>query len=157
MSQLSMLRSLAREYFGRLTWRGLSLRKVRWPRAQCVELLEDSRLLAATVNLDQWANSQLEWQNGNLGSSNSSYGEGDSVPFHLVFEGLLEGHSYTVMIEWDTTQGSGCAHASVTAGQATDKKSWIRCADAVADVISCARRRPRRRRCAHASSSRSGR
>ena len=51
---------------------------------------------------------------------------------------------------------SGYAHVSVTVGQATDKKSRIRCADAVAAVISCARRRPRCRRCAHASSSSSG-
>jgi transposase len=34
-------------------------------------------------------------------------------------------------------------HASVTTGQATGKKSRIRCTDAVAAVISCARRRPR--------------
>jgi len=51
---------------------------------------------------------------------------------------------------------SGYAHASITTGQATDKKSRIRCADAVAAVISCARRRPSCRRCAHVSSSSSG-
>ena len=54
------------------------------------------------------------------------------------------------------TDLNGCAHTSVTTGQATDKKSLIRCTDAVAAVISCARRRPRCRRCAHASSSSSG-
>ena len=37
---------------------------------------------------------------------------------------------------------SGWAHVSITAGHATDKKSWIRCANAVAAVISCARRGP---------------
>jgi hypothetical protein len=34
------------------------------------------------------------------------------------------------------TDSSGRAHVSVTVGQATDKKSRIRCTDAVAAVIS---------------------
>ena len=54
------------------------------------------------------------------------------------------------------TDFSGWAQVSVTVGQATDKKSRIRCIDAVSAVISCARRRPRCRRCAHVSSSSSG-
>ena len=32
---------------------------------------------------------------------------------------------------------SGWAHISITAGHATDKKSWIRCDDAVTAVTSC--------------------
>ena len=51
---------------------------------------------------------------------------------------------------------SGPAHVSVTTGQATDRKSRTRCTDAVAAVISCARRRPRCRSSAHALSSSSG-
>ena len=51
---------------------------------------------------------------------------------------------------------SGCAHVSTTVGQATERKSRIRCADAVPAVISCARRRPSCRSCAHVSSSSSG-
>jgi hypothetical protein len=55
------------------------------------------------------------------------------------------------------TDSNGPAHASGTTGQATDKKSRTRCTDAVAAVISCARRRPRCRNSAHASSISSGR
>ena len=54
------------------------------------------------------------------------------------------------------SESNGPAHASGATGQATDKKSRTRCTDAVAAVISCARRRPRCRRCAHVSSSSSG-
>ena len=41
------------------------------------------------------------------------------------------------------TDFSGSAQVSVTVGHATDRKSRIRCPDAVAAVISCVRRRPR--------------
>src|SRR5262245_20222336 len=35
------------------------------------------------VNLDQWADAKLKWQNGDLNRNNSAYQEGESVPFRL--------------------------------------------------------------------------
>ena len=60
------------------------------------------------------------------------------------------------MVASQVFDSNGWAQVSVTAGHATDKKSPIRCTAAVASVISCARRRPRCRRCAQVSSSSSG-
>ena len=68
------------------------------------------------VNLDQWADgafpdrpvnagSQSDiWQNGNLGSSQAHYAEGESVPYRAVFTDAKEGTLYSLTIEWDTTQ-----------------------------------------------------
>jgi hypothetical protein len=49
------------------------------------------------------------------------------------------------------TDSSGRAQVCGTAGHAAGNKSPIRRADAAAAVISCARRRPRCRSCAHVS------
>jgi hypothetical protein len=65
---------------------------------------------AAKVDLDQWANDDVAWQNGNINENNATYSEGDVVPFHYVISGLTAGHSYSIGIEWDTTENSG-AHA----------------------------------------------
>src|SRR5215216_167587 len=64
------------------------------------------------ANLDQCANlgttcdtgTSSQWQNGNLGQSQATYFEGDSVPYRSVFTGLEAGETYTVVIEYDTTQ-----------------------------------------------------
>jgi len=47
------------------------------------------------------------WQTGNLGSSNSAYPEGDSVPFRSVISGLTSGKTYLVSLEWDSTENGG--------------------------------------------------
>lgn len=47
------------------------------------------------------------WQTGNLGSSNSAYPEGDSVPFRSVISGLTSGRTYLVSLEWDSTENGG--------------------------------------------------
>lgn len=65
----------------------------------------------AAANLDQCANKgtpcdtahPTQWQNGNLGQSQATYFEGDSVPYRMVFTNLSIG-THTVNIEWDTTQ-----------------------------------------------------
>jgi hypothetical protein len=44
------------------------------------------------------------WQTGNLGSSNSDYAEGDSVPYRSIASNLTVGRTYKLHIEWDTTQ-----------------------------------------------------
>lgn len=68
------------------------------------------------VNLDQWADGAApdlpvnagsqadQWQNGNLGSSQAHYAEGESVPYRAVFTNAKEGTLYALTIEWDTTQ-----------------------------------------------------
>lgn len=45
------------------------------------------------------------WQKGNLGTNNSDYSEGQSVPYRSVLSGLSAGQTYVVRIEWDTTEG----------------------------------------------------
>jgi hypothetical protein len=44
------------------------------------------------------------WQTGNLGTSNSDYAEGDSVPYRTIASNLAVGKTYKLHIEWDTTQ-----------------------------------------------------
>jgi hypothetical protein len=58
-----------------------------------------------SANLDQWANLNNAWVNGNLGSSKSTYYEGDSIPYRLTFDNLSLG-THHVIIEWDTTKSS---------------------------------------------------
>jgi hypothetical protein len=58
-----------------------------------------------SATLDQWANLDNAWVNGNLGASKSTYFEGDSIPYRLRFDNLpLTTHH--VIIEWDTTKAS---------------------------------------------------
>jgi hypothetical protein len=47
------------------------------------------------------------WQTGNLGSNNSVYPEGSSVPFRSVVTGLAVGQTYMATIEWDSTENGG--------------------------------------------------
>jgi Ca2+-binding RTX toxin-like protein len=68
--------------------------------------------------LDQWADgkapdakvppgakSQTDmWQNGNLGSQQAHYNEGDFVPYRTTMTSLTAGTTYYVTIQWDTTQ-----------------------------------------------------
>jgi Prealbumin-like fold domain len=56
-----------------------------------------------SADLDQWANLDNAWVNGNLGASKAKYFEGDSIPYRLRFTNLTLA-SHTVTIEWDTTK-----------------------------------------------------
>src|SRR3989442_200992 len=66
-----------------------------------------------SINLDQWADGAApdlrsqadQWQNGNLGSSQAHYGEGETVPYRATLSNLKEGMTYWVTIQWDTTKG----------------------------------------------------
>ncbi|HWQ33932.1 MAG TPA: hypothetical protein VNQ79_13865 [Blastocatellia bacterium] len=58
-----------------------------------------------SADLDQFANKDNDWVNGNLGASKAAYLEGDSIPYRLRFDNLSLA-SHTVIIEWDTTKGS---------------------------------------------------
>lgn len=68
-----------------------------------------------SANLDQWANVDNAWVNGNLGASKAHYFEGDSIPYRLRFDSLSTGATlHTVTIEWDTTKSSKHALDYVT-------------------------------------------
>jgi hypothetical protein len=75
----------------------------------------DSPLQASSkpsVSLEQCSNltttcdttHSSNWQTGNLGTSNSDYAEGDSVPYRSTASNLTVGKTYKLHIEWDTTQ-----------------------------------------------------
>jgi len=64
---------------------------------------------ATTVNLDQWASTAIQWQNGNLNGNNSRYPEGGVVPFRLAIEGLPVG-THTIHINYDFTAGGHKAY-----------------------------------------------
>lgn len=66
------------------------------------------------TNLDQYANSPSNsWQNGNLNSSNSSYREGDSVPFREDITGLSSG-THTIHLNYDFSNGSARGYDFLT-------------------------------------------
>ena len=94
-------------------------KKVRWASAATLLLVGAFVLVGrftasavTSVHLDQCANlgttcdtaHPAQWQNGNLGASNSHYSEGESVPYRTVMEDLVPGTTYALKIEWDTTQ-----------------------------------------------------
>lgn len=62
--------------------------------------LEQCANLATTCDTAHSAN----WQTGNLGTSNSDYAEGDSVPYRSIASNLTVGKTYKLLIEWDATQ-----------------------------------------------------
>lgn len=75
----------------------------------------------ADGNLDQCANGAVggaavqctgtAWQNGNLNHNQAHYNEGESIPYRIVFSGMVTGSTNTVTIEWDSTENSGGNHA----------------------------------------------
>jgi uncharacterized repeat protein (TIGR01451 family) len=65
---------------------------------------------ALTVNLDQYANSDNQWQNGDLNGNNSAYGEGMVVPFRLALEGLGAG-THTIHLNYDFLTGNPASEA----------------------------------------------
>ena len=83
---------------------------------------------ATSVQLDQCANlgttcdtaHPAQWQNGNLGSSNSHYSEGDSVPYRATLVDLTVGATYGVQLEWDTTQSGKHAIDYLTSVERTE-------------------------------------
>jgi hypothetical protein len=75
----------------------------------------------ADGSLDQCANGAVGgvpvqcagvgWQNGNLNHNQAHYNEGESIPYRIVFSGMVVSSTNTVTIEWDTTENSGGNHA----------------------------------------------
>ena len=48
--------------------------------------------------------SASDWVSGNLGASKSTYFEGDSIPYRMLFGNLSTTGSHTITFEWDTTK-----------------------------------------------------
>lgn len=61
-----------------------------------------------------------QWQNGNLGSSNSQYIEGDSVPYRSVMTGHVIGVPTNISFEWDTTKSGKHALDYITSFDRTE-------------------------------------
>ena len=74
-----------------------------------VQVGAGSAAAASTVNLDQWASTDLAWQNGNLNGNNSRYPEGGIVPFRLAIEGMSIGQ-HTIHLNYDVTAGGHKAY-----------------------------------------------
>jgi Prealbumin-like fold domain len=92
-------------------------------------LVAETTFTDGSANLDTCANGPFgapvqctgdNWQNGNLNGSKSHYFEGDSVPYRSIFEDLIPGNTYTITIEYDTTQGGLHALDYLTTFNATE-------------------------------------
>ena len=55
-----------------------------------------------------------QWQTGNLNRNNSSYYEGQSVPYRAAFTDLTVDQVYKLVIGWDATKGGLQAHDYLT-------------------------------------------
>ena len=55
-----------------------------------------------------------QWQTGNLNRNNSSYYEGQSVPYRAAFTDLTVGQVYMLSIGWDSTKNGLHAHDYLT-------------------------------------------
>ncbi len=71
------------------------------------------------VDLDQYANLDVEWQNGDLNGNNSAYAEGEVVPFRLAIEGLEAG-THTIHVNYDFTSGGHEAYDFLATWNATE-------------------------------------
>ena len=87
-------------------------------------LAPGSARAAATVDLDQWASSERNWQNGNLNGNNSRYPEGGIVPFRLALEGLKAG-THSIHIDYDVTAGGHKAYDFLATWNVTNAKGAI--------------------------------
>ena len=60
------------------------------------------------------------WTNGNVNGSKGHYAEGESVPYRTILENLIAGNTYTLTIEYDTTQGGNHAFDYLTSFDRTE-------------------------------------
>ena len=76
------------------------------------------------MDLDQWASSDLAWQNGNLNGNNSRYPEGGIVPFRVAIEGLKAGN-HKIHINYDFTAGGHKAYDFLATWNVTNASGKI--------------------------------
>ena len=60
------------------------------------------------------------WTNGNVNEQKAHYAEGESVPYRTILENLIVGNTYTLTIEYDTTQGGKHAFDYLTSFDRTE-------------------------------------
>lgn len=60
------------------------------------------------------------WTNGNVNAQKAHYAEGESVPYRTILENLIVGNTYTLTIEYDTTQGGDHAFDYLTSFDRTE-------------------------------------
>ena len=73
-------------------------------------LFFSSQIFGQAANIDQVRNSNTYstntsdplWVNGNAGSSNSHYAEGQSIPYRVLLTGLTAGKTYSIILGYDT-------------------------------------------------------
>ena len=46
----------------------------------------------------------MGWQHGNINEQNSTYFEGEVIPYYTTFSNIIPGNEYKIQIEWDTTK-----------------------------------------------------
>jgi hypothetical protein len=80
--------------------------------------------LSLTVNLDQWASTDLAWQNGNLNGNNSRYPEGGIVPFRVTLEGLKPGN-HSIHVNYDFTASGHKAYDFLATWNVTNAQGKI--------------------------------
>ena len=92
-------------------------------------LVAETTFTDGSANLDGCANGDFgaplqctgaNWENGNLNAGKSHYFEGDSVPYRTILENLTAGNTYTITIEYDTTQGGDHAFDYLTSFDRTE-------------------------------------
>jgi uncharacterized repeat protein (TIGR01451 family) len=89
-----------------------------------------ARAATEAANIDQCRNGQITapvrcadsaWVNGNLGSENSHYREGDSVPFRATLTGIdTSVTTHTLTIQYDTLQSGTHAYDYLTSYNRTE-------------------------------------
>ena len=90
------------------------------------------------ANLDQWANLNNAWVNGNLGSSKAKYFEGDSIPYRLAFTNLDTTAVHHVTMQWDTLKGGKHALDYITTFNRSVKHVAPNVVPGETDIDTCA-------------------
>jgi Prealbumin-like fold domain/Galactose oxidase, central domain len=73
-------------------------------------------------NLAPGTATACSWVSGNVNGSKATYFEGDSLPYQMSMTGLVTAnHTYTLVVQWDTLQGSQHALDYITSFDRTVK------------------------------------
>ena len=74
------------------------------------------------------------WTNGNVNGQKGHYAEGESVPYRTIFENLIVGNTYTLTVEYDTTQG-GIRASGCLLGRSLREEAWATSTDTPAPAL----------------------
>ena len=84
------------------------------PSEEVVQRVNVGLTQCATIPETCTTTDSAQWQSGNLNQNNSSYYEGQSVPYRAAFTDLTVGQVYKLVIGWDATKGGLQAHDYLT-------------------------------------------